>query len=383
MTFREVYQRKKFALIIAAVLFGLVLATGLISSRNAHRKPLSPAPAEFTRRPGPDAIPRSAKAEAVFLIHTAFQVMRAHPVTSRQRLEELRKSLENMDPKDASRAIRDFLDSKADAPSHLGFKIGAEGFLSASPSLRVFLLDYLGQIDPKAAAAYAKTILATMDSPDEWAIALRNCAETDVSPEGRSFVEQKLEEMWKHEPWIREPSVGFLEAFDGAVHLGGTNLIIPLTTLLAMTNNQAVSHAAYLTLDRLTILDAENILAVLDQNPDLMRGRELTRANYFARADVRETRQRDLLESYLLNPSRDANELMKFASLYPNANFMVSHNLMTRSLTPDHAWIAARDAEALRVVERWIQDSRFERVRPHLHMIQRRLEMFDGQAVRR
>jgi hypothetical protein len=283
-------------------------------------------------------------------------------------------------PEVASSNIQDFLASKADAATHLPFKIGPDGLLTESPSLRVFLLDYLAQVDPTGAAAYARTILASMDSPDEWAVALRNYAKVNSDAEGLSFLEQKLQAMLTHEPWVREPSVGFLEAFDVAVYLGGTNLIPALAELVRMKDNQAAAHAAYLTLDRLTIVDAATTLSSLQSNPDLMQGRELTRANYFARADVREAAQRELLEAYLLNPALEVAELEKFAGLYPNANFMVSHNLLTRVVTPNGAALAARDAEALRVTQQWLGDARFERLKPQLEAIQRRLRVFVQQA---
>ena len=72
---------------------------------------------------------------------------------SRQQFNELRQYLGAV-PKDAAvAAIESFLDTKDDAPSLLDFKIGAHGFLTDPSSLRVFLLDQLGQLDPAAAAA--------------------------------------------------------------------------------------------------------------------------------------------------------------------------------------------------------------------------------------
>ena len=278
--------------------------------------------------------------------------------------------------------IREFLDSKADAASGLGFKVGADGFLTEHPSLRVWLLDQLAQIDPAGAASYAKTILSSSGSPDEWAIALRTFAKTDATPEGREFLTERLNALLTHEAWLREPSVGFLEAFDVAVHLGGTKLIPTLAGLVRKTDNQAAAHAAFLALDRLTIAAPATTLSTLQASPDLMQGREATRANYFARADAREEAQRQVLESYLLNPALSEAELEKFAGLYPSANYMVSHNLLTRSITPDRAWLTARDAEALRHVRQMLADGRFTSIKPRLQAIERRLEMFVQQAAR-
>src|SRR5262249_33108009 len=111
-------------------------------------------------------------------------------------------------------------------------------------------------------------------------------------------------------------------------------------------------------------------------HPELMQGRELTRANYFARGDVRDPQQRALLESYLLDPARSPEELRTFAGLYPSGNFMISNNLLTSVQTPTGEELAASDREALKAVEQWLNDSRFARVQPQLRQIQARLRGF-------
>jgi len=111
-----------------------------------------------------------------------------------------------------------------------------------------------------------------------------------------------------------------------------------------------------------------------------MQGREVTRANYFARADVGDAQQRTVLENYLLNPQLRPAELSTFAGLYPSANYMVSYNLLTRTQTPDHNTLANRDREALRVVESWIADARFGKLKPQLQTIKSRLNTFVKQA---
>src|SRR5882724_7129293 len=44
-------------------------------------------------------------------------------------------------------------------------------------------------------------------------------------------------------------------------------------------------------------------------------------------------------------------EMETFAGIYPNANFMISHDLLTQNPTPDHGALVARDAESFRVVQ--------------------------------
>ena len=298
----------------------------------------------------------------------------------RRRLSELRQAFSAMPTNAAVSAIRQMLDSKTDNPTHLGFKVAANGLLDEAPTLRTFLLDELGRLDPAAAAEYAKVILASKDSPDEWAVALRDLARGDQTATGRDLLEQKTRELLREESWQANPSVGYLEAFDAAVYLGGTNLMPVLSDLVRRQDNPAVAHAAYLALDRLVINDPSLTLSVLQSSPELMQGRELTRANYFARADVRDPQQRQLLESYLLNPQIGSMELDAFAGLYPSANYMISRNLLTPTPTPDHAALVSRDAESLRVLEQWQNDPRFANLSQQLSKARLRLEEFVRQA---
>jgi hypothetical protein len=305
----------------------------------------------------------------------------ASPEDRRAVLDDLHTRLAAMPPAAASRWIRDLLDSKEDLATQLGFTIGADGLLTQAPSLRVFLLNELARLDPAGAAAYAETILATMTSADEWALALRSYALGNSSPQGRAFLEDKLRTMLTSESWQSQPSAGFLEAFDVAVYLGGTNLCPVMAKLVRQKENQAVAHAAFLALDRLTISDPVAILARLQTEDGLMAGRELTRANYFARADPSDARQRELLENYLLNSQLSAPELNTFAGLYPNANYMISYNLLTRTQTPSHEELVRRDREALNAVQGWLGDARFEKLQPQLRTISDRLTTFVKQGA--
>jgi hypothetical protein len=304
----------------------------------------------------------------------------ADATVSKQQLAELHAWLATMPANAAVAELRRFLDSREDSSTRLGFKIADGGALAEAPTLRTFLLDEMARLDPAAAAEYAKVILASKDSPDEWALALRNLARGDASVAGRGFLEQKTNELLRHEPWQREPSVGYLEAFDAAVFVGGTNLIPTLSDLIRRKDNQAVAHASFLALDRLVINDVVSTLTALQSAPEGMVGREQTRANYFARGDVRNPRQRQMLEEYFSDPKLSAAELEAFAGSFPNANFMISANLLTQNQTLEHGELVNRDAESLRVLQQWIADPRFARQHPALQKAARRLEEFVRQA---
>jgi hypothetical protein len=303
------------------------------------------------------------------------------PDASRKLLHDLRTYMLGLPAESAVRALREFLDARSDVLLKLEFAIGADGLLKEAPSLRVWLLDCLGQIDRDAAAGYARAILATWGSPDEWAVSLRDYALARTAPDDIVFVQSKVRELINNPAWQQNPSAGFLEAFDTIVYTGATSLTPDLVQLVSKKDNRALAHAAYLTLDRLVLDRPTEVLSKMASSPSLMQGREQTRANYFARADVRDPEQRRVLENYLLDSRRTPQELETFAGIYPNANYMISTNLLTRSAGPAHIELTARDRAALEVVETWLHDPRFGAVKGQIQQIHARLKTFVAEAA--
>lgn len=298
---------------------------------------------------------------------------------SRLTLEGLRAKLAAMPKAEAVALICKFLDGKTDAATRLGFKVTSNGLLSEAPTFRTFLLDELARLDPAAAADYAKIILASMDSPDEWAVALRNLLRGDSSSDASALAKTKFMQMLVYADWQRSPSIGYLEAFDVAVQLGDPDFVPPMTGLLTATNNPAVAHAAYLSLDRMVINNPVQTLTALATDPSAMAGRELVRADYFARLDVRDPRQEALLENYLLSPQLSPAELQQFIGVFPNANFMISPNLLTANNTLSHAALTGRDAASFQVLNQWLADPRFAQLHSHLETAQQRVAGFVSQ----
>lgn len=311
------------------------------------------------------------------LTRGADELLQARTPTARQQaMIHLRAALANGNHEDLVAAIRRVMEMKADAATGEGFRPGKDGFLAEAPTLRTFLMDQLARLDPAAVSEMARSVLNTSESPDDWALALRDLARHDTSADTRALVEKKTAELLRNEQWQQAPSAGYLEAFDIAVYLGGTNLLSPLTELVSKKDNPAVAHAAFLTLDRLVINQPRETLSVLSQHPEWMQGRPETRANYFARADVSDAIQRQLVEEYLLSPARTPQELTAFCGVFPNANFMISQNLLTQNATPDAVKLRQLDMASLKVVNEWLRDPRFQELQPQLTTIKRRLEEF-------
>jgi hypothetical protein len=327
-----------------------------------------PAPSAASAR-SPEAPPDIAATQQ-------FLASNADRTEGVQRLARLKELLKNLSAKEASLAIQRWLDSGADAPTHLGFVLARDGTLREAPSLRTFLLDYLIQIDPAAAAACAEKILRASNSPDEWAIALRAYALANPTDDGKTLLRQKMGELIQNAGWRNDPSAGFLEAFDVIVYSRDEELVPQLGAMVRQQDTPALTHAAYLTVDRLVQSDPAGLLGQFESHPELLEGRENARADFFARADVRDPAQQKILEAYLLDSARTPAELQQFAGVYPNANYMISYNLLTESGAPTGADLAARDAAALKTVQEWLNDPRFAKLNPQLTLILQRLQQF-------
>lgn len=297
------------------------------------------------------------------------------PEKSRKVLDELRSRLAAMPKPDAVTFLRLALESGTDAPTGLDFKPDGKGGLTDVSSLRVFLLDQLRALDPEVAREFARAILARPTTADEWALSLAVVA-TDPTSAGRDFLRQKSRELALHKPWQGEPSAGFLEAFDAFVFNRDTDFVPELSSMLAQTNNRALAHAAFLTLDRLVQAAPAVTLDSLLQQPGLGMTRDATRAGYFARADVRDPAQLGVLEKFLTQPAISVTERERFLAGFPSANFMVSQNLLTSSATPAGSEIAARDLATLKVLNNWVSDPRFAGLKPALESARDRLAKF-------
>jgi hypothetical protein len=298
------------------------------------------------------------------------------PQQARDDLEDLRQSLRSMPEVEAVTLIRQFLSSGKDRSTGLSFEINPDGSLSEWPTFRTFLLDALLKIDPVAAASIGRDILAQPSSADEWALALRNVARGEPLDQCSDFLREKTEELISNPQWQLYPSIGYLNAFDVLVHIESTSSTTLLSGLIANKDRRDLAHAGFLTLDRLVQRKPVEELSLLANDRPLQQSRPEMVAQQFARADVRDPAQRELMKSWLLDPSRTPDELRSFAGIYPNNNRFVSNNLLTREAAQSGDDLAVHDQVALRTIDSWSQDPSFERVRSYLEVMVSRLEGF-------
>ena len=295
------------------------------------------------------------------------------PTESKLALSDVRAALRQMDTTEASDWILAQWKTGEDFATELDLTLDSKQNLSGWPSWRAFLLDILFLIDPETAAAISSDLLQTSQSPDEWAVAMRNLGRLGRHEE---LLKEKSAELLQRKDWQENPSAGYLEAFDVIVHARQTDLAPVLLDNCDLGDKKAVRHASFLTLDRLLIAAPNEVLPELAKQASQHPQSGLMLSNMIARADVRDEVQRQAVETYLLAPQRTAEELRGFASVFPNANFHISNNLLTHSNTIQGKELRERDIAALEATTQWLADPRFSAVHSILRESQKRLLQF-------
>ncbi|MEO5914556.1 MAG: hypothetical protein ABIS50_10015 [Luteolibacter sp.] len=293
-------------------------------------------------------------------------------------LTELQADLKAMPREEAVAWIRSFLNSSDDKPTGLSFVISKQGTLSEWPTFRIFLLDALLAIDPTAAALIGREILTKPTTSDEWALALRNVGKNDASQETNAYLREKTEALIANPAWQADPSIGYLNAFDVLVHTGATESTPLLSSLIQRKDRKDLAHAGFLTLDRLVQQQSSDVLARLSADRTLQESRPEMVSQEFARADLRDAAQREIVKTWLLDPARTGTELRSFAGVYPNNNQFISNNLLTTEASPSGSDLAAHDREALDIITGWEKDPAFSSVQEHLRSMISRLNGFVG-----
>ncbi len=265
-------------------------------------------------------------------------------------LRELRDAIRQAPEEVAAAAVVAFLKTGDDSPTGLPFEIGPDGMMEAVPSVRSALLDLLPSLDPMAALEVARGIMDQRTSADEYALALRNMAWNDLDGDLKSELSGRFMDLLKS-PWLDRPSAGFLEAFDIAVEVGGGPMfdrIVALASEATAKSNTAASRAAFMSLDRMIIRDRALLTAAFSADGAWMNFAPQQRAALMSRLDITEPGQRDVFSRYLSATSHADGELEYFAKVFPNANFLYGHRLVTADdATPTIDEVKAADTSVM------------------------------------
>lgn len=322
-------------------------------------------PAGTVSPPAPHSLPAQrpeASASAILPVNVDSAIGRccdllrgsASPEQNLVALQALAAELRKMDRATVVASLMRFLDGGRDAPTGLGFSVLSGGALGASPSLRVALLDLLGELDRAAAAAYADVIFQRSQVPDEWAVALRDkgrhlgpaAAKTSPSYENRIL------QLLTRQEWLQAPTAGFLHAFDAAVYVGGDRPTSNLMHLMNAVSHPAVRHAARLALDRLTVEHYTPVATKLAAATALQT-MPAARAQLMSRASLFDAEQVRLVEQYLRNDKVTDAEAAEFFSVFPNANLELTNSLLTKNPFLRMDVMAEQDKAALALARAW------------------------------
>ena len=364
-------DRRKAILFAACALAGAVLFYWL-ENRESPRRPASPKTPSKAVADAPAPATPAPELSLADRIGAVLAKLRRNGAGADD-LALLRRDL-FADPAAGIAAIRRFLATHEDAATGQHFTVARDGVLGGAPTLRLFLLDLLGQLSRTVrqgdGAAVAREILGKKDSPDEWALALRNLAWDE--PKSRAFLAQKMHEMLAYEPWIATPTSGMIEAFDVAVYSGDATFI-PTFSALSRGENPSLQRASTVALDRLAETSTLAVMNYLNANPTVIADLPFVRADYFAKADLADEQQRKAVERYLDRGDIAASEKTKFLHAIASPGSFVSDSLLTTSIKPDdgsarHAGIAAATVE-------WVRTNRFPPLRDHVLWLLRRVTL--------
>jgi hypothetical protein len=255
-------------------------------------------------------------------------------------------------PDAAAAALLEFLRTGEDLSTSLGFVVGEAG-LDEWPTLRAFLLDLLGKIDPEMASRYAMdTVIPAKASTVEYAVSLQILWNYGGAEKSTPELTQAWLGLLKKADWSARPESAWLESLDFASRIpeATPEFLKASTEWLADPENVVERVGAVdLALERMAVQEPGGIMEALVRDPSLLSlGRGIyQRSQIFARASLNDSDQQKLLASYLERLEPGSQEAELFFSAFPCHNFSVSPGLSGQPKVNSSREIIASDRAAL------------------------------------
>lgn len=320
-------------LLLVLVALAIIQTIDVRSARSGVSKQ---ADESILTTPGRDAgikMPSFSGAPAASATHAmgqAHALLNENPSSGHEILASLRAELFHGDLESSARAVSDFLRSRRDAATGMGFSLGADGVLATAPTLRTALLNWHPSLDPLVSLEMAREILKSTDSADEYAVAMRNLAWNDHDGDLKPELHAAFQHMFNRRDWRADPTAGYLESFDVAVALGD-----PLTfQMLAEcsnpdANDPSIVRAASMSMDRMVLREPGHLADAWNENPQWMDQAPMQRASLLSRLDITREDHRAVFMDYLSSDRITPEEREYFEALYPNGNHLHGHRLVT------------------------------------------------------
>ena len=262
-------------------------------------------------------------------------------------------------PDGAAAALLEFLRTGEDLSTSLGFVVGEAG-LDEWPTLRAFLLDLLGKIDPEIASRYAMdTVIPAKASTVEYAVSLQILWNHGGAEKPTPELTQAWLGLLRKADWSDRPDPAWLESLDFASRIPEAmpEFLKASTEWLADPENVVERVGAVdLALERMAVQQPMAVMEALLRDPALLNlGRGIyQRSQIFARASLNDSEQQKLLSAYLERLDPESQEADLFFSAFPCHNFSVSPGLSGQPKVNSSREIIASDRAALQ----WWQNQR-------------------------
>jgi hypothetical protein len=281
--------------------------------------------------------------------------------TALRLLQEFTARMFAANPDRAAATLLQFLQSGEDEATGLEFAVGEAG-LAEWPSLRAFLLDLLGKIDPELASRYAlETVIPAKNSTAEYAVSLQILWNHGGAEKTTPELTQAWLGLLQKPDWAARPDAAWVESLDFASRIpeATPQFLAAATPWLARPGEAAgKAEAAEMALERMMIRHPEETLAGLLQNPQWMdEGRgPAVRATVFARVDATDAEQVSSLKNYLQSLPADGKEAAAFYRAFPCHNYGVAPGLSGQPDLPGAGEIEERLRADLAMLEAWRSD---------------------------
>ena len=255
-------------------------------------------------------------------------------------------------PDAAAAVLLEFLRSGEDLSTSLGFVVGEAG-LDEWPTLRAFLLDLLGKIDPEMASRYAlETVIPAKSSTVEYAVSLQILWNHGGAEKPTPELTQSWLGLLSKADWLARPDPAWLESLDFASRIpeATPEFLKASTEWLADPENVVERVGAVdLALERMAVQQPVAVMEALLRDPSLLNlGRGIyQRSQIFARASLNDSEQQKYLAAYLERLGPGSQEAVLFFSAFPCHNFSVSPGLSGQPKVNSSREIIASDRAAL------------------------------------
>lgn len=301
------------------------------------------------------------------------------PEELREELEALkRRWLTEGDLAVTAEMCAQLLRSGEDAATGIPFQVGGTRTVTGWPTLRVFLLEVLATANPDLAMEVGRGVLATTDSAEEYAVALKALAWRKPWRASDAELEAHFKTMLGKPEWQR--SDGFAEGLDLT-----RNLATPAATatlLEWLKTSPPARELGHMALHETAAENPQLVVKLMTAQPELLDESPKLRASLLARASISEEAQAGMVEDYLHNPAVTVEEKRGFLKLFPMRSASSGYRLYGNPPSPyERGTVVQDDQAALEAVTRWKADPAMSELLPQLNKLEGRLQTWVRQAA--